>query len=141
MHFASSHGLLVIILVWTQSFKQSQGFQALFSFSQCLQGLSVNSCQKQDMRIPVRDAWTTLQAGRLPLASQIWGARTAFGGNSSVSCSVVMLGVCFMSLTMHLVPPPSLFALWKDVRAAQPRGRVRLRAVSLQEGALEFFSP
>lgn len=66
MHFASSHGLLVIILVWTQSFKQSQGFQALFSFSQCLQGLSVNSRQKQDMRIPVRDAWTTLQAGCLP---------------------------------------------------------------------------
>ena len=38
MHFAASHSLIVIILVWTQFFKQSQDFLALFSFSQCLQG-------------------------------------------------------------------------------------------------------
>ena len=75
------------------------------------------------MQIPERDAWTTLQEGRLVLAAQIRGACAVFDGNwSCVFGSVVVLGACFVSLVTRLVPSLSLLAVWKDIRAAQPGG-------------------
>lgn len=43
----------------------------------------MNSRQEQNVQIPERDAWTTLQEGCLVLAAQIQGACAAFDGNWS----------------------------------------------------------
>lgn len=140
MHFAAAHGLLFIILVWTQFVKQSQGFQRLLSFSQCLWGslcklLSGVGCADSRGRCLDHPA-----GGPSAVGSTDLGSCATFGGRrSSASHSVGMLGVGFVSLATCLVPSASLLAVWKDVRAAQAESR--LRAGSLQEDALVFFSP
>lgn len=140
MHFAVNHGLLVLISVWTQSFKQSQGFWPLFSFSQCLWGslyklLSEAGCT--DSREGCLDhpegGLSAVGCTNLGSSHTLWWEEN-FG--------LLLIGeswLCFVSFTACLVPSPSLLIVWKDVRAGRPRGRARLRAVSLEEDALILF--
>ena len=75
------------------------------------------------------------------LAAQIRGACAAFDGNwSSVFGSVVVLGVCFVSLVMRLVPSLSLLAVWKDIRAARPGGSCKAENSESAERCPGIFS-
>ena len=73
------------------------------------------------------------------LAAQIRGACAAFDGNwSSVFGSVVVLGVCFVSLVMRLVPSLPCLLSGRISEQHGPGGHARLTTVSLQKDALEF---